>query len=437
MCLIKMILTRVWLNSQTLFLWIILTESLFLGIIRKNNVFVEGIMEEVVIVRAKRSPIGSFGGILKSVSAVELGTSIAQSLLESANLEPFQVDEVIVGNVLATGNGQNIARQISIKAGIPETSSAFTVNKVCGSGLKAILLGSQSIMLGENDVVIALGTENMSQAPYVLQDERWGKKMGNSVVIDTILSDGLTDAFSGEHMGVTAENIAEKYQLTRQEQDEFALNSQKKVKHALETNRFKEELIDITITNPRNKEMDIVSLDEYPRPSITIDKLGRLKPAFKIGGTVTAGNASGINDGAAGVMLMSYKKAKELDMEILGHIEAFASAGVDPNYMGLGPVPSIKKVIDKSGLSLTDIDLFELNEAFAAQSIAVIKELDLDEDKVNVNGGAIALGHPIGASGAKVVVSLLHEMQKRKDTYGIASLCIGGGQGISILLKRG
>ncbi|UNM89142.1 acetyl-CoA C-acetyltransferase [Vagococcus sp. CY52-2] len=393
-------------------------------------------MKEVVIVSARRSPIGSFGGSLKNMSAVELGKKVLEASLKDINLDPSLVDEVILGNVLSGGLGQNVSRQVAINAGIPQEKSAFTINKVCGSGLKTVVLAAQSIMLGDNEIVVAGGTESMSQAPYVLESERWGKRMGDAKVIDTMLSDGLVDAFHGIHMGITAENIAEKFGFTREQQDEFAAKSQNKAEAAVTSGRFKEEIVEIEIPQ-RKGEPVIFKDDEFPRFGSTVEKLSNLRPAFKKDGTVTAGNASGVNDGAAILVLMSREKADELGLEVLASIESYASAGVDPTIMGTGPIPATKKALEKAGLTVEDLDLVESNEAFASQAMSVMQELGLNEDITNVNGGAIALGHPIGASGARILVTLLHEMKKRDAKNGLATLCIGGGQGIALVVKRG
>ncbi|MGY3765322.1 acetyl-CoA C-acetyltransferase [Vagococcus vulneris] len=392
-------------------------------------------MNRVVIVSAKRTPIGKFGGSLKNVSAADLAAQVIEASLKELNLKPDIVDEVILGNVLSAGHGQNIARQAALKSGIPETSSAFTVNKVCGSGMKSVILGAQSIMLGDNQVVIAGGTENMSQANFVVPNHRFGQMMGNSQLVDTMLSDGLTDAFSHEHMGITAENIAEKYGITRQEQDEFALNSQRKAQEAIEAGRFKKEIVPILVSQRRGEPLTIAA-DEFPRFNSTYEELSKLKAAFKEGGSVTAGNSSGINDGAAILILMNEMTAEKLNLRILGTIEGYASAGVLPELMGTGPIPATQKILKQLQLNVSDLDLVEGNEAFAAQSLSVIKELGLDEEKTNVNGGAIALGHPIGASGARILVTLLHEMDKQEAERGLATLCIGGGQGVAMVISR-
>ncbi|WP_314407688.1 acetyl-CoA C-acetyltransferase [uncultured Gemella sp.] len=390
--------------------------------------------KEVVIVAANRTAIGSFGGSLKDVSSVDLGVSVIKSVLEKIKIKPEQVDEVIVGSALQAGHGQNVARQIAVKAGIPEEKTAFTINHVCGSGLKAIELGYHSILLGESKIVVAGGTENMSQAAYVLPQARFGSKMGNTQIIDTMVNDGLTDAFENYHMGITAENIVDQYGFTREEQDEFAADSQRKAQEALANNKFKEEIVDVELKD-RKGNVTLFNVDEYPRET-TVEKLAKLKPAFKKDGSVTAGNASGINDGAAMVILTTKEKAQELGLEVLATIKASATAGLDHKIMGTGPIPATRKALEKANLTVDDLDLIEANEAFASQSLAVVRDLKLNPEKVNVNGGAIALGHPIGASGARVLVTLIHEMKKRESHYGLATLCIGGGQGIAMIVER-
>ena len=391
-------------------------------------------MSRVAIVSAKRTAIGSFGGSLKDIPAATLGAEVVKKSLEEINLSPTLVDEVIFGNVLGAGLGQNIARQIAIFAGIPQEKSAFVVNKVCGSGLKSVVLGAQSILLGDNDIVVCGGVENMSAAPYYTKDARFGAKLGNFELEDSIIHDGLTDAFENYHMGITAENIAEQFAISRKQQDEFAVLSQQKASTAIEKGKFSNEIVPITIKT--RKEEKVFDTDEFIRPSTNLESLAKLRPAFKKDGTVTAGNASGINDGAACVILMSEKRASELGINILGFIDGYATAGLDNKVMGLGPIPATRKVLDKLNLTTDDIDLFELNEAFAAQSIAVLNELNLDTSKVNINGGAIALGHPIGASGCRILVSLVHELINENKNRGLCSLCIGGGQGISVVISR-
>ncbi|MGY4105367.1 acetyl-CoA C-acetyltransferase [Ignavigranum ruoffiae] len=392
-------------------------------------------MNRVAVVAAKRSALGSYGGSLKGISAVDLGASVVKQTLESINLDPSMVNEVIMGNVLSAGLGQNVARQVSMNAGIPKEVPALTINKVCGSGLKAVVLAAQSIMTGDNEIVVAGGTENMSRAPYVMDAARWGARMGDTKLVDTMIRDGLSDAFEGIHMGMTAENIAEKYGFTREMQDELAVMSQNRAEAAIKAGRFKEEIVPIEVPQRKGDPL-IFDTDEFPRFGSTMESLGKLRPAFKKDGTVTAGNASGINDGAAVLILMSEDKANELGMKPLAFIKSYASGGVDPRIMGTGPIPASQKALKKAGLTVEDLDLIEANEAFAAQALSVAHTLGFDMDKVNVNGGAIALGHPIGASGARVFVTLLHEMLKRDSKTGLATLCIGGGQGISVIVER-
>ena len=391
-------------------------------------------MNRVAIVSAKRTAIGSFGGSLKDISAAKIGGELVKKALEDINLNPNLVDEIIFGNVLQTGLGQNVARQIAVNAGIPKEKSAFVINKVCGSGLKSVVLGVQSILLGDNDVVVCGGVENMSAAPHYTKNARFGQKLGSFELEDTIINDGLTDAFENYHMGITAENIAEQYNITREEQDEFALLSQKKATAAIENNQFANEIVPIVIKTRR--EEIIFDTDEYVRPNATLESLARLRPAFKKDGTVTAGNASGINDGAACVILMSEARAKELELEVLAYIDGYVSTGLDNKVMGLGPVPATQKVLEKLSLNIEDIELFEMNEAFAAQSIAVTRLLSLDSNKVNMRGGAISLGHPIGASGCRVLVTLVHALINDNKEKGVCSLCIGGGQGIAMVISR-
>ena len=390
-------------------------------------------MNEVVIVAAVRTPIATFNGAFANTSAIELGSIAVESALKRAKINGNIVDEVIFGNVLQAGLGQNPARQVSMAAHIPDFVPAFTVNKVCGSGLKAIQLAAQSIALGDADVVVAGGTENMSQAPFLLPNSRWGMRMGNQEIVDTIIHDGLTDIFTDQHMGLTAEILVDKFNMTRKELDEYALLSQDRAEHAIKAGKFNDEIVPVNVKKKR--ETITISEDEHPRFGLKIEDLERLKPAFKNDGSVTAGNSSGINDGAAALVLMSAKKAKELNLEVLAKIVSYSSAGVKPELMGVGPIPSTNKALEKANWKIEDVDLIEINESFAAQTLSVVRELNLDIDKVNVNGGAIALGHPIGASGARIVVSLLHEMKKRDDKKGLATLCIGGGQGITMLLE--
>lgn len=392
-------------------------------------------MREVVIVSAVRTAIGAYGGNFKDVSAVQLGTVVAKEALKRAKVDPTIVDEVIFGNVLAAGLGQNVARQVSVHAGIPVEVPSFTVNKVCGSGLKTVALAAQAIMAGEADIVLAGGTENMSQAPYLLKTARWGQRMGDGTIEDYMVKDGLWDIFNDTHMGVTAENIAEKYSFTREDQDNLAVVSQNRAEEAIKSGRFKDEIVAVEVPQ-RRKDPIIVDTDEFPRFGTTIEALGKLRPAFKKDGTVTAGSASGINDGAAAFIIMSKEKAEELGLTPLATIASYASAGVDPSIMGTGPIPATKKALAKINMTVQDLDLVEANEAFASQALSVIKELNLDTEITNVNGGAIALGHPIGASGSRILVTLLHEMAKRDAKNGLATLCIGGGQGIAMVVKR-
>ena len=390
---------------------------------------------EVVIVSAVRSAIGSFLGSLKDIPAVDMGATVIKEALKRAGVEAKDVDEVIMGNVLQAGLGQNPARQAAIKAGLPETVPAMTINKVCGSGLKAVHLARQAIVSGDAEIIVAGGMENMSQAPYLLKDGREGFKMGDKSIVDSMISDGLWCAFNDYHMGQTAENLCDRYEITREEQDEFAAHSQQKAAAAIEAGKFKGEIVAIEIPQ-RKGDAVIFDTDEYVRASSTAEKLAKLRPAFKRDGSVTAGNASGINDGAAALVIMSKNKADELGLTPLATIAANAGAGVDPAVMGLGPVQAVKNALTRADMKLADIDLVEANEAFAAQSIAVDKELGFNQEKLNVNGGAIALGHPIGASGARVLVTLLHEMKRRDAKSGLATLCIGGGQGVATIVTR-
>ncbi|KHD44286.1 acetyl-CoA C-acetyltransferase [Streptococcus hongkongensis] len=392
--------------------------------------------KEVVVVSAYRTPIGNFGGAFKTVSAVDLGVTVVKKILDSTHISPELVEEVIFGNVLHAGLGQNVARQIALHSGLPVTTPAFTLDMVCGSGLKSVELGALKILSGDADVILVGGTENMSQAPYVIQNQRWGSRMGESKVVDTMISDGLSDAFNNYHMGITAENVAKQYHLSRQEQDQFAFSSQQKAKAAIEAGRFEDEIVPVIVPQRRGEDL-VVDKDEYPKPDTTLEKLAKLRPAFlKEDGTVTAGNASGINDGAAALLLMSREKAEQLQLPILATIVSTASAGVEPSLMGCGPIPASRKALTKANLGIDQIDLIEANEAFASQSLAVAKELNFDSTKINVNGGAIALGHPIGASGARILVSLISEMNKRDAQYGLATLCIGGGQGQAVIVKN-
>ncbi|HEL2729429.1 acetyl-CoA C-acetyltransferase [Streptococcus sp. 32226D021BW] len=390
-------------------------------------------MQKVAIVSAYRSAIGSFGGSLKDINIADLGAQVLEAALQNKHIPADLIDEVIFGNVLSAGHGQNIARQIALKAGLPETTSAYCVNKVCGSGLKSVLLAAQSILLGDNDVVVAGGIEIMSQAAYLSKSSRFGSKFGHISLEDSMLTDGLTDAFNDYHMGITAENVAERYQISREAQDAFAYSSQEKAAKAIAEGRFADEIIPIKLQSRKGES--IFDQDEYPRLT-PLDKLATLRPAFKKDGTVTAANASGINDGCAVLVLMSEEKAKQLNIEPLAYIESYATSGLDPAFMGMGPVTASQKALEKLGKTLEDIDLFELNEAFAAQSIPVVDQLGIDPVKVNVNGGAIALGHPIGASGSRILVTLIHELIKQDKELGLCALCIGGGQGISLIVSN-
>jgi acetyl-CoA C-acetyltransferase len=392
-------------------------------------------MQDVVIVAATRTAVGSFQGSLANIPAVDLGAAVIRQLLAQTGLDPALVDEVIMGQVLTAGAGQNPARQASIKAGLPFAVPAMTLNKVCGSGLKALHLGTQAIRCGDADVIIAGGQESMSLANYVMPGARTGLRMGHATMVDTMISDGLWDAFNDYHMGITAENLSEKYEISREAQDAFAASSQQKAAAAIEAGRFVDEITPILIPQRKGDPVSFAT-DEQPRAGTTAESLGKLKPAFKKEGTVTAGNASSLNDGAAAVILMSAKKAEELGLPVLARIAAYANAGVDPAIMGIGPVSATRRCLDKAGWTLEELDLIEANEAFAAQSLSVGKELGWDMEKVNVNGGAIAIGHPIGASGCRVLVTLLHEMIKRDAKKGLATLCIGGGQGVALALAR-
>ncbi len=392
-------------------------------------------MREVVIVGAARTPVGTFGGSLAKVPAVDLGAIAAKEAMKRAGIQPDMVNEVILGNVLQAGLGQNVARQVSMHAGIPKEVPSFTINKVCGSGLRAVSLAAQIIKLGDADIIVAGGTENMSAAPYLIPAARWGARMFDSKLIDYMVHDGLFDIFNKYHMGITAENIAEQWNITREELDEFSARSQQRAEAAITSGRFKDEIVPVEVPQ-RKGDPVVVDTDEHPRFNTTADTLAKLRPAFKKDGKVTAGNASGINDGAAVLVVMSKEKADELGLKPLCTIKSYGSAGVDPSIMGYGPVPSTKKALEKVGLTVDDLDLIEANEAFAAQSIAVVRDLGLDPAITNVNGGAIALGHPIGCSGARILTSLIYEMQKRDAKLGLATLCIGGGQGTAMIVER-
>ncbi|MEJ8322784.1 acetyl-CoA C-acetyltransferase [Kosakonia sacchari] len=392
-------------------------------------------MKDVVIVGAVRTPIGCFQGALSRLSAVELGSQVVRALIERSGVQPQDIDEVILGQVLTAGAGQNPARQSAIKGGLPNTVSAITINDVCGSGLKALHLASQAIQCGEADVVIAGGQENMSRAPHVLTDSRTGAQLGNSQLIDSLVHDGLWDAFNDYHMGVTAENLAREYGISRERQDEWALSSQHKARVAIDSGRFRDEIVPVSAVDAAG-QTQVIDTDEQPRTDPSAEALAKLAPAFEQSGSVTAGNASPINDGAAAVLVMSEAKAQELNLPVLARIRAFASVGVDPALMGIAPVYAMRRCLERAGWQLDDVDLIEANEAYAAQALSVGKILEWDEKRVNVNGGAIALGHPIGASGCRILVSLVHEMQKRQARKGLATLCIGGGQGVALAIER-
>ena len=392
-------------------------------------------MRDVVIVSAVRTALGTFGGSLKDISAADLGALVIKEAVNRAGIAPEKIDEVLMGNVVQAGLGQNIARQAAVKAGLPVEVPAMTINKVCGSGLRTVSLAAQMIKAGDADIIVAGGMENMSQGPYVLKTARYGQRMGDGQMIDTMVNDALTDAFAGYHMGITAENIAEKWELTREMQDEFAAKSQNKAEEAIKAGKFKDEIVPVVIPQRRGEPV-IFDTDEFPRFGSTTASLGKLRPAFKKNGTVTAGNASGINDGAAAVVVMSAEKAEELGLKPMAKILSYGSKGLDPSIMGYGPFAATKKALENTGLSVGDLDLIEANEAFAAQSLAVAKDLEFDMEKVNVNGGAIAIGHPVGASGTRILVTLLHEMQRRDAKTGLATLCIGGGMGTALILGR-
>ena len=392
-------------------------------------------MREVVIVSAVRTPIGSFGGGLSKLSAVDLGVIAAKEAIKRANIDSKEINEVLIGNVLSTGLGQNLARQIAIKSGVPVEVPSMTINKLCGSGLRTVSLAAQEIILGDADVILCGGAESMSNAPYIIKSARFGQRMGDGKLIDSMLEDGLLDAFDKYHMGITAENIADEWKISREEQDEFAVKSQNKAEAALKLGKFDEEIVKVEIPQRKGEPL-IFDKDEYIKENITIEKLKKLKPAFKKDGSVTAANASGINDGAAMLIVMSKEKADSLGLKPLATIKAYGSAGVDPSIMGYGPVPAVKNALKRANWTVEELDLIEANEAFAAQAISVVRDLKLDESKVNVNGGAIALGHPIGASGARILVTLLHEMNRRDSKKGLATLCIGGGMGTALLVER-
>lgn len=394
-------------------------------------------MQKVVICEPLRTAIGSFGGTLKDTSTAKLGSTVVKEILKRTGIDPRLIDDCIMGNILSAGQGMNISRQVAIESGLPVETPAFTVNRVCGSGVQTVANAAQAIKAEDAEVIIAGGVENMNLAPYYLKNARYGYRLNapNDGIVDGMLCDGLMDVFNDYHMGVTAENLAEEYEISREEQDEFAYNSQVKCKSAIESGKFEDEIIPVLI--PQRKADPIpFEVDEHPRET-TIESLSKLRPAFKKDGTVTAGNSSGINDGAAAVLVTTDEKAKELGLKPAASIVSYAVAGVDPSIMGIGPVPAMQKALDKAGLSLDDIDLFELNEAFAAQSLAVLRDMPIPLDKLNVNGGAIALGHPVGASGTRILVTLLHELKKRDDAkLGLATLCIGGGMGIAMIVEK-
>jgi acetyl-CoA C-acetyltransferase len=393
-------------------------------------------MEDAVIVGALRTPVGTFGGQFKDVSAVDLGIRAVSAVLERTGVSPDEVDEVVLGCVLQAGLGQNPARQVSIGAGIPKEVPATTINMLCGSGLKSVAIAAQMIRAGDAEVVLAGGMENMSQAPYLVPNARFGARMGDAKLIDSMIHDGLTDAFNDIHMGITAENLADQYDISRERQDEFAAASQQKAVQAIEDGVFRDEIVPVEVRE--RKGTRVVETDEHPRPGTTAESLAKLRAAFRRdNGTVTAGNASGVNDGAAAILVMSRSRAASLGLEPMGTVESYASVGVEPKIMGIGPVPAVREALRKADLQLSDIDLFELNEAFAAQSLAVIGELGIEPDRINPHGGAIALGHPIGASGGRILVSLLHEMKRRDLSRGIATLCVGGGQGQAAIIRNG
>jgi acetyl-CoA C-acetyltransferase len=389
---------------------------------------------EAVIVSAVRTAIGTYGGGLADVPAIKLGEICIREAMERASIRSDEVDEVLMGNVLQAGLGQNPARQAALHAGLHHSTPAMTINKVCGSGLKAVMLATQAILLGDAESIVAGGMESMSRAPYLLEKARFGYRMGDEHLIDEMLRDGLIDAFSGVHMGITAENICTEFNVSRKEMDQFALESQHRALQAIESGRFREEIVPVEV--PTRKGLVIFDTDQQPRSDTTVEALAKLRPAFKPDGSVTAGNASGINDGAAALVVMSRQRAESRGLKPLATVRSYAAAGVEPRIMGMGPIPAIRLALKKAAVKIEDIDLVEANEAFAAQAVAVGKELGFDRAKLNVNGGAIALGHPIGASGARILVTLLYEMQRRQARYGLATLCIGGGQGMALVVER-
>lgn len=393
-------------------------------------------MNEAVIVNAVRTPVGSFGRSLTGVSAVDLGIIAVKELIARTGIDPAQLDELIFGCVLQGGQGQNVARQVLLGSGIPQEVPAMTINKVCASGLRSVSLAAQCIKAGDADMIVAGGTENMSQAPFAVPKARWGARMNDGALVDLMIHDGLWEIFNDYHMGVTAENVADQYGVSRAQQDEFGLTSQLRAEKAIQEGRFKDEIVPVPVPQ-RKGDPKIFDTDEHPRFGSTIESMAKLRPAFKKDGTVTAGNASGINDGAAAVLVTSAKKAEELGLKPMAKIVSYASAGVDPKIMGVGPIPATKKALEKAGLSIGDIDLIEANEAFAAQCLAVMKDTGFDPEKTNVNGGAVAIGHPIGASGARILTTLLHEMKKRDDVKrGLATLCVGGGMGAALIVEK-
>jgi acetyl-CoA C-acetyltransferase len=391
-------------------------------------------MRDIVIASAARTPTGSFGGSLAGIDAVQLGKIVAEAAVERAGIEKAAIDEVIIGNVLSAGQGQNVARQIAIHAGLPEEVSCLTINKVCGSGLRAVSLAAQIIKAGDADVVLSGGTENMSKAPYLLHKARYGYRMGDDSLVDSMIRDGLWDAYNDYHMGITAENVADRWSISREDQDQFAFTSQQRAEAAIREDRFKDEIVPVMIPQ-RKGDPKVFDTDEFPRFGTTLEGLAKLRPAFKKDGTVTAGNASGINDAASMLVVMSAERAKELGVEPMARIVTYGSAGLDPQIMGYGPVPSSRKTLAKAGLTVKDLNLVEANEAFAAQALAVMKDLELNPEITNVNGGAIALGHPIGSSGSRIATTLLYEMKRRKSRYGLATLCIGGGLGTALIVE--
>ena len=392
-------------------------------------------MKEIVIASAVRTAVGSFGGGLKNITPMDLGATVIKEALERAHVEPASVDEVLFGCVLQSSYGQGVARQSSMKAGVPKEVPAVTINMICGSGLKTVSMACQAIIAGDADIIVAGGTENMSMAPYALKNARWGQRMGDGSMYDVMVKDGLWDAFNDYHMGITAENIAEQWKITREELDVFSANSQQRAAAARDAGKFKEEIVPVMIPQRKGDPL-VFDTDEFIRDNATVEGFAKLRPAFKKDGVVTAGSSSGINDGAAAIVVMSKEKADELGITPLATIVSHASAGVDPSIMGYGPVPATKKALAKANLTVEDLDLIEANEAFAAQSIAVVRDLGLKMEKVNVNGGAIAIGHPIGASGARILVTLLHEMKRQDAKHGLATLCIGGGMGEALIVKR-